>query len=292
MNLATLLIFAVAAPVQAPGVGDAAGDNASKARHGKLMDLYRGDAAGYTIYRDKTRKEKVELQREPVYVWTNPVRSNGQDGAVFVWTCRGRAEVVGTIFSFPATGPRNLHHELHSLATTVLDVHREGLETWKPEAAGIELKAMPDAPVPARSPSLRFTQMRALTREFSATGEDLDKKRWEQRLLPQPLYRYQSIDPAVIDGAVFSFVSNAGTDPEVLLVLEARKPASGAGGEPVWQYGIGRFSDMKLWVRYKGQEVYTAPLIHWNDPIQDPKQRYRSFRDRVIPPVEEESASK
>ena len=63
---------------------------ADKGKRERLLEIYRTEAAGYTIYRDSKAKEKVELKREPVYVWTNPVRGNGQDGAVFVWTCRGR----------------------------------------------------------------------------------------------------------------------------------------------------------------------------------------------------------
>ena len=52
----------------------------------RLREIYLAEAAGYTIYRDPSRKEKVELRREPVYVWTNPIATSGQDGHVFVWT--------------------------------------------------------------------------------------------------------------------------------------------------------------------------------------------------------------
>src|SRR3954454_772724 len=117
---------------------------AAKLKRDRALEIYRGEAAGFEIYRDSTRKEPVELRREPVYVWTNPVRNDGQDGAVFVWTCRGRAEVVGTFFSYPATGRRGLFHELHSLATTVLDVTRPGVPGWHPEAPGVQPKPIPD----------------------------------------------------------------------------------------------------------------------------------------------------
>ena len=120
----------------------------------RLREIYLADAAGYTIYRDSTRKEKLELRREPVYVWTNPIATSGQDGHVFVWTCRGRAEVVGTFFSYPSTGPRNLNHELHSLSASVLDVARPGgAHTWTPAAPGIEPKPIVGASVVARKPS-------------------------------------------------------------------------------------------------------------------------------------------
>jgi hypothetical protein len=263
------------------------GDPAARAKRESLLKLYTGEAAEYTIYRDSSRKERVLLQREPVYVWTNPIRGGEQDGAVFVWTCRGRAEAVGTFFSYPAAGPRNLNHELHSLAVTALDVTREGAHsfTWAPRAPGIEPTPIKDAPAPGRSPSQRLTQMRALMRDFTATTQDLKDKKWELRLLPQPLYRYESTDPDVIDGAVFSFVTSAGTDPEALVVIEARKAA--ASSAPAWHYAVGRFTDLHLWVRLKGKEVFSGPLIPYDTPQQDPKDRYRSFRDRSIPAVEE-----
>ena len=113
------------------------------------------------------------------------------------------------------------------------------------------------------------------------------RARWELRLLPQPLYRYKSTDPDVLDGAVFAFVTSAGTDPEALLVLEARKPAD--KDRPVWHYAVARFTDLNLWVRHKGKEVFTAPLIPYDLPRQDPKHRYRVFHDRYIPPVEDQA---
>ncbi len=99
--------------------------------------------------------------------------------------------------------------------------------------------------------------MRALIRDFSASTQDHTARHLELRLLPQPLYRYESTDPDVLDGAVFAFVSS--TDPEALLVIEARKPAPADG--PVWNYAICRFTDLSLSVQHKGKEVFTAPLI-------------------------------
>ncbi len=289
MNPALLVALLFVVSGQAPASETPAKEQAAKARRERLLELYRHDAAEYVIYRDASHKERVVLQPEPVYLWLNPVRSNGQDGAVFVWTCRGRAEVVGTIFSFPSTGPRSVHHELHSLATTVLDVNLPGAHenTWKPEAPGIDLLPMAGAPAPARSATQRLVQLRALTRDFSAETEELEGRRWDQRLLPQPLYRYESSDPDVLDGAVFAFVSSAGTDPEVLLVLEADRPAS--GGDFAWQYALARFTDMKLSVRHKGKEVLSLPYLPYDAPQQDPKHRYRTFKDRNIPSVEEEA---
>jgi hypothetical protein len=283
-----LMLFLLSLPGQSPAPkGDTASQPAARSKREQLMDIYSKDADAYTIYRDASRKERLELQREPVFNWTNVLGAGDEYGAVFVWTCRGRVEVVGTVFSFPENGQRKLCHEFHSISLSTLDVNRSGSNRWIPEAPGIELTPIPDAPAPASSAPRRLVQMRALAHDFSASTKDLKERRWELRLLPQPLSRYQSTDPDVLDGAVFAFVTSAGTDPEAMLVVEARKPA--AGGIPIWQYAVGRFTDLNLWVRHKGKEVFFVPLVPYDSPRQDLKQRYHVFFDRYIPPIEDKN---
>ncbi len=45
------------------------------------------------------------------------------------------------------------------------------------------------------------------------------------RLMPQPMVRYEPKEASIIDGAVFSFAK--GTNPEVLLVIEAENDERG-----------------------------------------------------------------
>jgi len=283
-----LMLFLLFLPGQSPAPkGDTTSTQTTPTKREQLMEIYSKDAAEYTIFRDASRKERVELQREPVFNWTNVLGAGDEYGALYVWTCRGRVEVVGTIFSFPENGQRKLCHEFHSLSLSTLDVNRSGSNPWIPEAPGIELSPIPGAPAPAGSAPRRLVQMRALAHEFSASTKDSKERRWELRLLPQPLSRYQSTDPGVLDGAVFAFVTSAGTDPEALLVVEARKPA--AGGEPIWQYAVGRFTDLNLWVRHKGKEIFFVPLVPYDSSRQDPKQRYHVFFERYIPPIEDKN---
>jgi len=291
LRLAPALVLLAASAGQAQEAPAVKDEKAMQARlRGRLVAIYAREAAGYDIYRDASRAEEVVLRKEPVYVWTNPTRAGGQDGAVFVWTCRGRAEVVGTIFSFPGRGKRTVDHEFHSLATTVLDVNRAGADvpaakTWTPRTPGVTLAAIPGAPAPARSPALRLAQMRELTRDFAGTTENRQEVRWELRLLTQPLYRYVSTDPDVLDGALFAFVTSAGTDPEALLVLEARK-APGAG-RPTWHYAAGRYTDMALRMRHKGAEILAVPFLSGTRP----DDAYRVLEDRIIPPVEDDAGA-
>ena len=289
MANAILVPVLLALAGQAPeAAGEGGGRTAAELRE-QLLKLHLADAAGYAIYRDADRKEQAELRREPVYVWTNPIRASRQDGAVFLWTYRGRPEAIGCIFSAPTPKIRSVNHEFHSLALGPLQVTREGThaEAWAPGAPGLALAPIEGAPKPAASATKRLAQLRALAREFSASSRDAQGKRWELRLLPQPLYRYESTDPDVPDGALFAFVTSAGTDPEVLLVIEERRPE--AGGEPAWQAGLARFSDLELTVKREGKEVFSAPLIRGNLKELYPGEQYRIFRDRGIPKLDAEA---
>jgi hypothetical protein len=89
-----LMLLLISVPSQSLGPkGDSAAP-ATPSKREQLMEIHSKDAAAYTIYRDASRKEMVELQREPVFNWTNVLGAGDEYGAVFVWTCRGRVEVV------------------------------------------------------------------------------------------------------------------------------------------------------------------------------------------------------
>jgi hypothetical protein len=246
----------------------------------QLLEFNINEAAQYTFYRDRDRREKLEFHDEPVYVWTNLVRDGGQNGAVFVWTWRGRPEVVASFHTNRADGKegkRNVTHELHSLSPKLLVVERAGPERWEPRT-GLALKLLPGAPPPAESPRQRLIQMRELMRDFSARSIDHGKQPWELRLLSRPLSRYESPDSDVIDGALFAFVTSAGTDPEVIVVLEARKTANG----PRWQHAVCRFSDLDLFVEYKKAQVWRSVRVADDDLFHDEQHLYRLIFDRTI----------
>jgi hypothetical protein len=283
------LLLTVAGQVPPPSPsGDAAKKSADRAQRERLLSAHASEAAQYTIFRDSAQKEPAKLEGEPVYSWTNPVRGQ-QAGVVFIWTWKGRPGAIGCFFSYPEAGVRKLWHELHSLSLGVLNVQRAGAhaQSWAPSKPGFALAPVPGAPAPDATAQRRLFQMREISRDFSASTKDRENRRWELRMLQQPLYRYQSTDPEVLDGALFGIVTSAGTDLEVIVTIEARTPKGAAA--PVWQYGIARFTDLDLWVRYKGQEVFTAPLLPFRVHQDDSTNRYRLFYDRDMAAIKEDA---
>ncbi len=154
--------------------------------------------------------------------------------------------------------PRAIQHEVHSLATTLLDATWRRRKLWRADAPGLTFLPVPEAPEPADSASARLRQMQAIARDFSAASVHEKSGRNELRLMPRPLHRYGPAAPETVDGALFCLAH--GTDPELFLLIEARRQGAAAG----WQYALARFSDLALKARYKGRDVWEVPPGRWD----------------------------
>jgi hypothetical protein len=127
---------------------------------------------------------------------------------------------------------------------------------------------IPEAPVVAKKKSDRTFQMRELASRFDA--HQFWKERFELRLLPKPIYRYEDADHGIVDGAVYALVH--GTNPEVLLLLEAH---SNADGSAHWKVGFGSLAGARCVVRLDEKEFWTCPE-HTGNP-DDPRQGLNKF---------------
>lgn len=242
----------------------------------RWLALYDRAAAEYELFRDPKHREKLELKAEPIYKWTAN-SANGNNGAVYVWTHRGCAEAVGCFWQARFSDVEQvLVHELHSLSPAVLDPVRDGPHRWRP-TAGLARQTLDGAPLPAKSAARRLVQMRSIGGGLTAHSLATNGERRELRLLTTPLYRYQSTDPEVVDGALFAFVCTVGTDPEAFLVLEARRAADG----PRWHYALARFSHLGLFVDYQGRQIWRSVRGPDDDFAHNADHTYRCFGEPV-----------
>ncbi len=255
----------------------------------KLLELYLAEARDFNMLRAGDNQQPLMLHEEPIYVWTNPLVANGQYGAVYVWTWQGRPEAIASIFVYNFAGARpqlGLMHEFHSISLEKLTTSRRAgaPARWQP-TSGIKLTALEDAPPPAAKPAARLSQMRALAREFSVHSVSPKEERWELRLLPQPLFRYDLGGTPAVDGSLFTFVTSAGTDPELILVIESQR----TGTDTVWQYGLLRFTGFDLSVERNGHQVWTSLHADLEGEGHNSDYTYQIYRDRLIPrPIENE----
>ena len=152
---------------------------------------------------------------------------------------------------------------------------RNGQRVWYPQQPGVTFHSVPDAPVPANTAKARIRQMKAFTRRFSAVPVGWNPSANQPlRLLPRELYRYESQDPNLLDGAIFAFVE--GTDPEALLLLEAVRVELAF----VWQYALARRTSGAVEVQYQGKTVWKTVVYH---PATDPERTYIELPYAVDP---------
>src|SRR6516164_4148411 len=249
----------------------------------QMLPVYVKEVSEYSLAVESAPKLRLELTKEPVFEWSNPVRQGLQQGVVFLWLREGRPAALGCIFSEPEgqLKGRKVVHEFHALDTEKLLVSRpNALNEWKPQA-GLARKELPDSGMPAATAGARLVQMRRLAQQFTGHSTDNERERWELRLLPTPLYRYPEAKGGVIDGALFALTSSAGTDPEVLLLIEARQK----DGNTRWEYACGRFGIISMYVQHKGTEVWSSVLngrsdVWWHDRLY----LYCIYPEKIVTP--------
>lgn len=218
------------------------------------MQYFREQATRHVIFPANEIEKPLKLVSEPVLRYSSPSGPTS-DAAIFVWLAGDRPEVVG---SFSIRRPENdVVRECASFSTGPLECRVDGRQVWSPKGGSSVAQKLTDAPLPAESKAQRLTQMRNLARRFSGRRYNWrETDVLELRLLTTPLYRFQATDLGVIDGAIFSFVK--GTDPEVLLLLEAVTGAPASDG--YWQYSLARMSSQKQVMRLDDDDIWSVPL--------------------------------
>jgi len=247
---------------------------------------FKSLAAEYQIAPKTAPDRKFKLKDAPVLRWSQPVRG-GDDGALFLWLDEGRPAVIAAVFCWPdGDGMRVVTNEFHSLTAEPIIAIRGGTVAWAP-TEGVTFQEFKEAPTPAETETLRLVQMRRLAERFRGENfDDFGKQKWELRLLPKPLFRHEQPEQGekkestVLDGALFTLAS--GTDPEILLLIEARATSAGAR----WHWALSRFSDRPLTAWLDDQEVWAVERAR-----SSPATPYYCFQvDRISKPPKIETA--
>ncbi len=111
--------------------------------------------------------------------------------------------------------------------------------------------------------------------ENSRPREGRTVKRYELRVLPQLVHRYEDANAGVIDGGMF--IIAYGLNPEVVMLVEARREGS---SDPAWHSGFARISVMDLHADFESKEIWS----HRGGPTKGPDDTYWLFTR----PIEDE----
>ena len=254
-----LLSAAVVADEPDPRIAEALKTTTEAAKHYefRLVDVPSGD---------------LEFHSKSLLHWSNPVIGVIY-GNVFVWTKEGRPEVIGSILQWYEPH-KHATHEFHSLSAGLIEGSRDGDLVWATKTPGLQLQPIPRSPEVGESSLVRLRQMRSFVRQLQVTSTSKEGEPYNLRLLSQPLFRYGDVKSEVVDGALFSFVQ--GTDPEVIVLVEARKDDS---GDTKWQFAMMRMAALEFRAEYQGQPVWHVEAIPY--PVaMNGRETYSLYRFR------------
>ena len=211
---------------------------------------------------------ECRMIEDPILNWSDSARHPDLivPGTTWIWHHKGRPVFIGEIYGRKdSVGAWILF--ACNLSPNQLRFSDERLKTTLTKSY-YEPKEIADSPVVAKAKSERTFQMRQLADRFDA--HQFWEERFELRLLPKPIYRYEDADGGLVDGAVYALVH--GTNPEVLLLIEAHAAADGSAR---WKVGFGSLAGARCIVRLDGKEYWTCPK-HTGDPA-DPRQGLTKF---------------
>ncbi|QEF97261.1 hypothetical protein Mal15_13000 [Stieleria maiorica] len=252
--VAALFMFGCGRGVLAESPGDK--DAATGDRVAQTLRISTAAARQYDFRLAGTPPRKLELHPASILNWSNPVAGEVY-GNVFLWTDRGRPQLIGSIFQWYSPMTHG-SHEFHSLSTEPLTGSRDGTHVWESPAAGVTWRPVPDAPAVAATPAQRLRHARAISRGFEIEKLDREGVSRQLRLLAQPIFRYGDESSDVRDGMLFVFVQ--GTDPEVFLMIEAE----GKGQQPQWNYALARMNSVQFVASYQDREVWRTEIWPWS----------------------------
>ena len=199
--------------------------------------------ADHTLHPAGDQNVTYRLQGEPAMRFTNSV-GTVTDGTIFFWLDSDDRPVAAVQAYRTTSG--SWHQAFSSLSAVPLSLG----SVWNPARAGVDFKPVPGAPKPADTADQRLRQMHALHGGFKAEM-NLELKVWHKlRPLTKPLLRYGKAGSDVIDGGVFAFVLT--TDPEVYLLLEARRGKNG----PEWHYAFAPEASAPIRCTWKGKDAW------------------------------------
>jgi hypothetical protein len=215
----------------------------------QLMKEMRAEIESLKIVRvtGSTRQE-LQPREQPLFRHNSPTRLY-EDGSLWTWPAEGRPIVFVKVF---LPGGAGSERWIWSCAATApIEAFRDASRVWYPRDGGVTFRSLADSPLPAGNAAARMRQMRVLLRRFG--GHQFwtpGRSRYELRVIPQPVLRYEDAQASVIDGAAFIMAHE--TEPECVLMLEAVRNSEGMA----WRYGAIAIGSAEFHIELDSQEFY------------------------------------
>lgn len=248
----TLCLFGLTAALRAEEPADAKLQEMSKESRARAERIKVSVAAGGQV-------TKATVHPVPLMKYTDVPRQI-EIATLWVWHDEGRPVALGKVEAYTRPGGPKWLYCFASASTGLVDgkwPEGRGFHAGKP---GIEWNAL-KGPGPAANAAGRTRQMKELFQRFSATvRDDVLKTSDELRPLARPLHEYASPKHGVVQGILCGFAAN-GTNPDVLIALEAVSAADDKDRPKSWRYSVVCMTASGVSVKLDKAEVFTRAYV-------------------------------
>jgi hypothetical protein len=229
------------------------------------MKAMQRRAASLKVWKG-TDKTTVELSGAALLRYSSP-GAGTTDGSLWAWGKAGRPVALGAVF-FEQRPKQDEKWSCELLSLTNGPVGAQSTAGWKwaAEASDLRFSPIPDAPAVAEKDTDRARQMKELARRFAVSATYREGMTEQLRLMVRALHRYSDREDGLLDGVIHAFAS--GTNPEALLLLEARSVEGGpdASRRMAWHFGFARMGAGKCQAKLDDRVVWDCPAIKmWNN---------------------------
>jgi hypothetical protein len=226
----------------------------------KLADDSRARAEGIEVsVTGGGLTAKAALHPDALMKYTDVPRKI-EMATLWVWQDEGHPVALGKVEAYQRKDGLKWLYCFASTSTETVDATWPNGRRFQAEKAGVEWTAL-NGPAPQETAVGRRRQMKELLRRFSVTATDEGLNSSEElRPLAQPLHEYSSARHGAVQGVLCGFTAN-GTNPDVLIALEAVRPPGGKAAPP-WRYSVVCMTTAAISVKLDKVEVFTRRYVN------------------------------
>jgi len=200
---------------------------------------------------------KAALHADPLMKYTDVPREI-EMATLWVWQEEGCPVALGKVEAYQRKEGTKWLYCFASTSTGLVEGKWPDGHRFQAKKPGIEWTALKGA-APQETAAGRLRQMKDLFQKFTATThDDLLKTSDELRPLARPLWEYSSPKRGVVQGILCGFAAN-GTNPDVLVALEAVSSSNDKEASKSWRYGVVSMTALGVAVKLDKTEVFKRP---------------------------------
>lgn len=231
------------------------GEEPSEEKLKQLADASRARAEAMQVsIGTGERATKATVRPNPLMKYTDVPRLI-EMATLWVWEDEGCPVALAKVEAYQRPGGSQWLYCFTSASPARVNADWPNGHRFRSRAPGIEWNDL-KGPTPQETAAGRLRQMKALFRRFAATARDEKLKTTDElRPLARPLHEYSSPKRGIVHEILCGFAAN-GTNPDMIIALEAVKPADGKDGPSSWRYGVIGLTASGVAVKLDGMEVF------------------------------------